>query len=105
MGTDEQREDLRRQAEALNDVQALIHRVQAHMKYLQSVPAHERSDLQKVWLLAYEATELKMAPGTEETLLEATMNLFSLDQLRDQTRKDVQAENEQAGSSWFRRKR
>jgi hypothetical protein len=88
MSLDKKREELRKELEALNDLGSLIQRVEAHKKYISTIPVHERSDLQRVWILAYEAIDLKMAPGTEETLLEAAINLQSLDNMRQQTTKE-----------------
>jgi hypothetical protein len=88
MNIDQEREELRKKLEGLNDLGALIQRVQAHAKYVSTIPVDERSNLQKIWILAYEATELKMAPGTEETLFEAAINLQTLDNMRQQTTND-----------------
>jgi hypothetical protein len=88
MNIDEEREKLRKRIEGLNDLGALIQRVQAHAKYISTIPVDERSNLQNIWMLAYEATELKMAPGTDETLFEAAINLQTLDNMSQQTTKD-----------------
>src|ERR1700680_2092307 len=106
MNTDEDREELRRKLEGLNDLGALIQRVQAHAKYISTIPINERSDLQKTWILAYEATELKMAPGTEETLFEAAMNLRTLDNKCQQTiNQDPPARNKGPRFSFLGRRR
>jgi hypothetical protein len=88
MNMDEEREELRRAAEGLNDLGALIQRVQAHAKYISTIPVDDRSNFQRIWILAFEATELKMAPGTEETLFEAAINLQTLDNMRQQATKE-----------------
>jgi hypothetical protein len=85
MNIHQEREELRKKLEGLNDLGALVQRVQAHAKYISTIPVNERSNLQKIWILAYEATELKMAPGTEETLFEAAVNLQTLDNMRQCT--------------------
>jgi hypothetical protein len=105
MNVDEEREELRKKIEALNNLGALINRVQAHAKYLSSIPVNERSDLQKIWVLADEATELKMAPGTEETLFEAALNLEALDNTIQQTIKQYPtSQNERSRFSFFGRR-
>jgi len=105
MNTDEEREELRKKVEALNDLDALINRVQAHAKYLSSIPINQQSDLQKIWILAYEATELKMAPGTEEILFESAINLGALDNTIQQTVAQYPtAQNERSRFSFFGRR-
>jgi hypothetical protein len=85
MNIDEEREELRRRAEALNELGALLERVQAHAKYLSSISVTDRNDLQKLWVLGYEGMESKMAAGTEDSLREAALNLLTLDRLREVT--------------------
>jgi hypothetical protein len=84
MNIQQEREELKKKFKGLNDLGSLVQRVQAHAKYISTIPVDERSNLQKIWILAYEATELKMAPGTEETLFEAATNLQTLDDMRQQ---------------------
>jgi hypothetical protein len=105
MNIDEEREELRQKMESLQYVGYLLERVQAHAKYLSTIPADELSDLQKLWVLAYEAIELKMSPGTEESLFEAAINLHTLDGTIQQTIKELPTKNEQPRFSLFGRRR
>jgi hypothetical protein len=102
---DEEREELHRKMESLEYVGNLLERVQAHAKYVSTIPLAELSDFQKLWVLAYEATNLKMAPGTEESLFEASINLQTLDNMIQQTIKELPPKNGQPRFSLFGRRR
>jgi hypothetical protein len=105
MNIHHEREELRRKLEGLNDLGILMQRVQAHAKYISTITVGERSNLQKIWMLAYEGTELKMAPGTEETLFEAAINLQTLDNMRQQTiDQDPPAQTKGSRFSFFGRR-
>jgi hypothetical protein len=106
MNIDQEREELRRKLESLTYLGAVIKRVQAHAKYISTIPIAERSNLQSIWMLAYEATELKMKPGTDETLSEAAINVQILDDMRQQTTKgSPPTNNDRPRFSLFRRRR
>jgi hypothetical protein len=72
-------EELTRQIEALNYVDAMMKRVEAYEMYLASIPREEQTSREKLWLVAYEAVNEKMAPGTENSLREAALLLPILD--------------------------
>jgi len=61
MNIDQERDELRRKLESLNYLGAVIERVRAHAKYVSTIPIEERSNLQSIWMLAYEATEQRAA--------------------------------------------
>jgi hypothetical protein len=88
MSIHEQREELRRKAENLNEVSAMVDRVEAHAKYLSTIPITERNHFQRLWVAAYEGVEWKMSLGTEDTFREAGLNLVALDNLRGVTTKE-----------------
>src|SRR5215831_5830683 len=105
MNIDQEREELRKKLESLNYLGAVIERVRAHAKYISTIPIEERSNLESIWMLAYETTDLKMKPGTDETLLEAAINVQILDDMRQQTiNQDPPAPNNRPRFSFFRRR-
>jgi hypothetical protein len=105
MSINEQREELRRRVEGLNELGALIERVEAHAKYLSTIPVIERNDFQRIWTAAYEGVEFKMSTGTEESLREAALNLVALDRLREVTINEYfSMEDERPRFSFFRRR-
>src|SRR6516165_10376259 len=61
MNIDEEREALRQKMEGLQYLGYVLEKVQAHSKYLSTIPSAELSDIQKLWVLAYESIDLKMA--------------------------------------------
>jgi len=107
MCIDEEREELRRRAEALNELQGMLERVQAHSKYISSIIVIERNDFQRLWMAAYEGVELKMREGNEESLREAALNLATLDRLREMTTNEYLStvEDERPRFSFFGRRR
>jgi hypothetical protein len=45
MSIDEEREELRRRVEALDELGTVLERVQSHAKYLSSISVFERNDM------------------------------------------------------------
>jgi hypothetical protein len=107
MSIDEEREELRKRVEGLNELQAILERVQAHSKYLLSIDAIERNDFQRLWVSAFQGIESSMAAGTEDSLREAALNLASLDRLREMTTNKFMeaAEDDRPRFSFFGRRR
>jgi hypothetical protein len=103
MNIDEEREALRQKMEGLQYLGYVLERVQAHSKYLSTMPSAELSDIQKLWVLAYENIDLKMAAGTEESLYEAAASLQTLDNTISQSIKRLP--DEQPRFSLFGRRR
>jgi hypothetical protein len=73
------REEFRRQIDSLNYVEAILKRIEAYAMYLSSIPREEQSSWEKLWLLASEAVNDKMAPGTEASLRESALLFPILD--------------------------
>ena len=103
MNIDEEREALRQKMEGLQYLGYVLEKVQAHSKYLSTIPSAELSDIQKLWVLAYESIDLKMAAGTEESLYEAAVSQQTLDNTISQTIKRLP--DEQPRFSLFGRRR
>jgi hypothetical protein len=100
---DEEREELRRQVEALDELGAILERVQSHAKYLSSISVFERNDIQWIWVAAYEGAEPRMSAGTDDSLREAALNFASLDRMREVTTNEYAAgmENDRPRFSFF----
>jgi hypothetical protein len=68
-----------RKIEALDEMGAIVERVQSHFHKLSLMIVEKQSDQQKLWLLAYSAVNAKFAPGTEAAMMEAALLLPILD--------------------------
>jgi len=95
MNIDEEREELRRKVESLNDVGAMLERIKAQQKYILTIAADERSPLQRLWILAFDGAELKMAAGTDQSVYEAGLDFVTLDFTREYTIKGYHPEQDQ----------
>ena len=63
--------ELKKQMESLESVDTVVKPVVAYWEKLSSISRDQQNDQQKLWLLAYGAINVKMAPGTEASLVEA----------------------------------
>lgn len=107
MSIHDEREELRRHAEALNELGALLERVEAHAKYLSSISVFARNDIQRIWIAAFEGSRSRMSMGTEDSLREAALNLASLDRMREITTNEHASgvESDRPRFSFFGRRR
>jgi hypothetical protein len=80
----DEQDEFKRKIEALEAVGSVVERVQEYANFLSSIPSEQQSNQQRLWLLAYAAINLKMAPGTEASLTEAALLLPILDDTIDQ---------------------
>jgi hypothetical protein len=80
----DEQDEFKRKMEALEAVGSVVGRVQKYANFLSSIPSEQQSSQQRLWLLAYAAINLKMAPGTEASLTEAALLLPILDNTIDQ---------------------
>lgn len=62
--------ELMDQLDVLEDVQIMLHRIQSYREYLSEIPHEELSDKQKIWLLACEASEAKIATSSKQSIAE-----------------------------------
>ena len=109
MDADKEREAHREKLESLQYTHFLVSRVLAHAKYVEEIPFGERNILQRLWYLAYEAAEIKMTQGSDDSeshLYEGGFNIRTLAETIEYAQKEPRApENQRHGFSLFGRSR
>jgi len=72
-------QDLLGDYEALDQLGAVVDRVQRYSKLLSIKEANGLTDEEKIWLLAYKGLNLEFKGGTEESLKKASQLTILLD--------------------------
>lgn len=62
--------ELMDQLDALEDLQTILNRIQSYREYLFEIPYEKLTDKQKIWLLACEASEAKIATSSKQSIAE-----------------------------------
>lgn len=77
MNDTEKMEELKRIMVALDELDKLIKPIQNYRNKISLIPEEEQTTREKLWLLAYNAVNEKMKPGTDASTIEAA-NLFPI---------------------------
>ncbi|HYR88459.1 MAG TPA: hypothetical protein VE422_30550 [Terriglobia bacterium] len=72
-------DELLKRYAALDKVSATVKQIQRYSDMLASIPEDQLTPTQRLWQLAHEAVNAKFAPGTEESMLEGAICLYTLE--------------------------
>lgn len=75
MEHEQERQKLRDQYLVLDQLDAVLNRIQRYQKILSMQDGSKLTNQEKLWLLAYDGLNLKMKPGTEDSLLKVALLL------------------------------